>query len=126
MNDTSRPSMVERSPLARLFRSLRSRQGIRRTLIVLAWMATIIALFYGEENWRGRTAWHQYRHQLEARGEQIDLKTFIPPPIPDEQNFAATPFIESWFSERTNLAKRWADDFARVEGRISYPKNNGN
>ena len=93
-------------------------------LIVLAWTATIIALFYGEENWRGRRAWNKYRQELEARGEQLDYKTFIPKPIPDEQNFAATPFIESWFSQRTNAGKRWADDFDRARWRVASPKSN--
>src|SRR5437588_2589404 len=125
MNETTPPSILERSPLARCFRWLCSWRGIRRLLIVLAWSATIIALLYGEENWRGRRAWNSYRQGLEARGEQLDFKMLIPQPVPDDQNFAAIPVIDSWFSERTNSVKRWDDDFARVEGRITYPKHNG-
>src|SRR5713101_5527566 len=106
MTDQAQPSIWERSTLVRFSRWLFS----RRTLIVVAWTATIIALFYGEENWRGRRAWNKYRHELEARGEQLDLQAFIPKPVPDEQNFAATPFIESWFSQKTNEgARSWGD-----------------
>src|SRR5438093_1747756 len=77
----------------RFFRWLFSWRGLRRSLIVLTWTATIIALFYGEENWRGRRAWNDYRHELEARGETLDLKGFIPKPVPDDQNFAMTPLL---------------------------------
>ena len=79
-------------------RWLFSWRGVRRILIVLAWTVTIIALFYGEENWRGSHAWNQYRRELEARGEKVDFQEFIPKPVPDEQNFAATPMVQSWFS----------------------------
>src|SRR5204863_2959082 len=81
----------------RFFRWLFSWRGLRRILIVVAWTATIIALFYGEENWRGRRAWNKYRHELEARGEPFDLKAFIPKTVPDEQNFAMTPLLAPLF-----------------------------
>ena len=43
----------------------------RRLLLVLAAAATLIALFYTVENWRGRRAWDNRRHELEARGEVL-------------------------------------------------------
>ncbi len=55
--------------------------------ILLGW----VALFYLEENWRGQRAWEQYRHELEATGEHLDFAAFIPPPVPDDQNFAMAP-----------------------------------
>src|SRR5437870_5540819 len=70
---------------------------LRGMLIAAAWTATIVALFYGEENWRGRRAWNKYRRELEAHGQHLDLRSFIPNPVPDEQNFTATPFVRSWF-----------------------------
>jgi len=115
--------MVDRSPPVRLFRWLCSWRGIRRLLIVLAWTLTIVALLYGEENWRGRRVWTKYRHELEARGEQLDLEAFIPKPIPDEQNFAATPIVVSWFSQRTN-SQHWADDYSRASAWVPSPKDN--
>jgi hypothetical protein len=89
------PSMWERSTIVRCFRWLCSWRGIRRVSIVLAWMVTIIALWYGEENWRGRRAWNQYREATEARGESLDFANYIPKPVPDDQNFAETPFLRS-------------------------------
>jgi hypothetical protein len=118
MTDQVQPSIWERSTLVRFFRWLFSWRGIRRILIVLAWTATIIALFYGEENWRGRRAWNKYRHELEARGERLDWGAFIPKPVPDEQNFAATPFIESWFSQKMNEDKQWDDIYDRAAARV--------
>jgi uncharacterized protein YukE len=98
MNDQleTKPSIWERSTLVRFFRWLFSWRGIRRVLIVLAWSATIIGLLYGEENWRGRRAWNQYRQATEARGVSLDYRTYIPKPVPDDQNFAATPFLKSF------------------------------
>jgi hypothetical protein len=102
MNDQleTKPSIWERSTLVRFFRWLFSWRGIRRVLIVLAWSATIIGLLYGEENWRGRRAWNQYREATEARGVSLDYRTYIPKPVPDDQNFAATPFLKSFSSNQ--------------------------
>ncbi len=75
MNDQPKtePSIWERSSFVRFFRWLFSWRGIRRVLIVLAWIVTIIGLFIGEENWRGRRAWNQYRQATEARGVSLDF-----------------------------------------------------
>lgn len=105
---------------ARFLRWLFSWRTIRRFLIGLAWMATIIALFYGEENWRGRRAWNKYRQELEARGEQMDYRAFIPKPIPDEKNFAATPFIQSLFLR--NGYGYDEDNYSAAGPRISGPE----
>src|SRR6266480_879406 len=89
MADQVQPSIWERSTLVRFFRWLFSWRAIRAILITSAWIGTIVALLYGEENWRGRRAWNKYRRELEARGEQLEYKAFIPSAVPDEQNFAA-------------------------------------
>ncbi|MGI8966818.1 MAG: hypothetical protein ACR2H1_12135, partial [Limisphaerales bacterium] len=107
----------------RLREWLFSWRGVRRILIVLAWTATIIALFYGEENWRGRRAWNKYRKELEAKGEVLDFKAFIPKPIPNEQNFAATPFIQSWFPRGGN---EWATNYSHAEEMIPNYRTNAN
>ena len=73
MNTPDKSSMVERSTTVRFFRWLFSWRGVRRLLILLAWLVTLIALFHGEENWRGRRAWNQYRRELEAQGEPLDF-----------------------------------------------------
>ena len=103
----------------RLWHWLFSWRVIRKVLIVTAWLVTVVALFYAEEDWRGWRGWSQYRQQLEASGAQLDLKAFIPEPVPDDQNFAAIPVVESWFAERTNFNRRWNDHFNQADTKIS-------
>ncbi len=103
----------------RFFDWLFSRGVIRRMLILLAWMVTLGALFYAEEDWRGWHAWNSYQQKLEAGGAQLDYNAFIPKPVPDGQNFAATPVVESWFAERTNFEERWNDNFNQADTKIS-------
>jgi hypothetical protein len=76
----------------------------------------LVALFYAEEDFRGWYSWNKYRHQLEAQGERLELKAFIPAPLDDEQNFAAIPFIKSWFDQPGGEC--WNDDYADVEGSV--------
>ena len=53
---------------------------LRRILIALAMLATLIAIFYTEEDWRGKRAWENYKHESEAKGEKLDWQAFVPPP----------------------------------------------
>lgn len=67
----------------------------RRTLFAFACFATLIALFYAEEDWRGKHAWEQFKREWEAKGEKFDRASVVPPPVPDDQNFALTPVVAS-------------------------------
>jgi hypothetical protein len=124
MNTPNKSPMVERSPIARCCRWLSSRRGLRLLLILLAWFVTLVALFHGEETWRGRRAWNQYRHELEAQGEHLDFAALIPKPVPDEQNFAATPVVKSWFEKTASYDPDhpWSDGYSRVADRVSPPR----
>src|SRR2546427_1671863 len=97
---------------SRLLHWLFSWRTFGRALVGLGALVTVIALFYGEENWRGRRAWYQYRHAIEAGGVQLDFKGSWPKPVPDDQNFAATPFVKSWFELPYNSDKIWKDNFS--------------
>ena len=66
---------------------------LRRGLVSIAAIVTLVVLYYVVEAWRGKRAWVNYRNQLVAQGVEMDLKTFIPPTVPDDQNFAMTPFL---------------------------------
>ena len=108
----------------RLFGWLFSRRTIRRCLFVLACLVTLVALFYAEENWRGSRAWNKYRRELEGRGALLDYRAFIPEPVPDEQNFAATPLVRSCFlKENLGSAKFDMDDYGRVFWRVADAKD---
>ena len=71
---------------------------MRRILITLAILATLIAIFYAEEDWRGKRAWQNCKRELEAKGMVLDWEKFIPPPVPDDQNF---------FTYSTNISLRF-------------------
>ncbi|HEY4952012.1 MAG TPA: hypothetical protein VII71_01340, partial [Verrucomicrobiae bacterium] len=60
-----------------------------RVIIVLGGFVLLIAVFYAEENWRGKRAWENCKRELEAKGEILDWDKLIPPPVPDDQNFFA-------------------------------------
>jgi hypothetical protein len=115
MNTPTPSTAWERTTTRRFLRWLFSWQTVRRTLIAAAWVVTLIALLYGEENWRGRRAWNQYQQKLEAQGAQLDLQAFIPPPVPDDQNFAATPFVTAWFPKG---GARWEDNYSKAEAKL--------
>jgi hypothetical protein len=79
------------------FKRLFSWRVMRRCIFVLACLATLIGLFYAEENWRGKRAWEKCRRELEARGEVLDWNAYIPPTVPDEQNIFKAPKMTEWF-----------------------------
>jgi hypothetical protein len=68
----------------------------RRTFFVLACLATVIALFYAEEDWRGKHDWEKFKREWEAKGEKFDWQSVIPPSAPDDENFAFSPV---WIAE---------------------------
>ena len=76
----------------------------RRILIGMAIVATVFAIFYTEEDWRGKAAWEQQKHNLEAKGAVLDWDKYIPPAVPDDENF---------YTANTNIALRFVK--ARTE-----------
>ncbi len=97
-------------------------RNFRRALFGLVCLATLIALFYAEENWRGKHAWEKYKREQEAKGEIFDLKKIAPQPVPDDQNFAMTPF---WVEEISGVmgmekAKIWYGDKVAALGHTNF------
>jgi tetratricopeptide (TPR) repeat protein len=98
--------------------SFLTKSKLRRTIIVLGGCVLLIALFYAEEDLRGWLAWNHFKHEWEAKGEHFDFKSFVPPPVPDEQNFALTPIVATSYEcmldknghelkpHRTNVVER--------------------
>jgi len=119
-------------------------RNFKKFLFGLACFATLIALFYAEEDWRGWHAWNQFKHAWEAKGEHSDFASVIPPPVPDDQNFALAPiWVESikavlgpkrsrsWFGDkyaengRTNFTDRLDLNLWRNNGWNDSPTNGG-
>jgi hypothetical protein len=70
-------------------------KNFQRFLFGLACIATVIGLLYAEENWRGKRAWENYKQEWMAKGGQFDFEDFIPPSVPDDQNFAMAPVFDT-------------------------------
>jgi hypothetical protein len=71
----------------------------QRILFWLACLALVIVMIWLGLNESGRSAWDNYRHQWEAKGERFDFASFIPKPVPDDQNFALAPIVASSYSQ---------------------------
>lgn len=89
--------------------------ALRRWFFCVAALATLIALFYAEEDWRGKRAWEQSKRDLEAKGFEMDWSKHISEPVPGDQNFFKAPNMQEWFVGRgsspitTRLASRQTD-----------------
>jgi hypothetical protein len=104
----------------------RPRPGrLRRWCKAIAWSAawgvTLVVLVYAVENWLGARAWRAYVAEARAAGESLEPAAIIPPPVPDEENFAAIPLFQPLFdyerrapSEATPTGElEWRDPAAK-------------
>lgn len=71
----------------------RLRRWLKPLVFGLAVLATLVALVWAFENYRGKRLWQAYRTQLEAQGEVLDFRQLPPVPVPDDQNFFMTPLL---------------------------------
>ena len=89
----------------------------------MAILATLIAIFYAEEDWRGKHAWEKCKRELEAKGMVLDWEKFIPPPVPDDQNFfmASTNILLRFHKAQTDAESAAATQSSWL--RITYSTN---
>jgi hypothetical protein len=79
---------------------IRSR-NFKRFIFGVACFITLMALFYAEEDWRGKHELEKFKREWEAKGEKFDYASLIPPPVPDDQNFAKAPiWVEAMKTSR--------------------------
>ncbi len=107
----------------------------RRMLFALACFIALVVFFYAEEDFRGWYAWRHFKYEWEAKGEHFDFASFIPPPVPDDQNFALTPIVASsydWLLDKngkkldrpkTNYVDRLSMNRESYSGLIDSPTN---
>ena len=69
----------------------RRRRGCLLTAIIAA---LLVPGFYWFENWSGRRALEMVAAEYEAAGLSLDPATFLPGPVPAEENFGATPLLD--------------------------------
>jgi tetratricopeptide (TPR) repeat protein len=91
---------------------------LRRILIGLAILATLISAFYTEEDWRGKRAWENYKHEWEAKGEKFDWQSFVPPSVPDDQNFFTAPIFTNMLNGKAVM-----NPYTMAAVQMSWPKN---
>ena len=113
MNDPRDSLQPRPSPSA--FRRLLQRRVLARVLFAFVCLATLAGLFLTVQNLRSARA------QEKAAGgtlpENAEIAAIIPPPIPDEENFAAIPFFEALFGTNSSHKpdpRRWPDDYDRA------------
>jgi len=74
--------------------------ALRRWFFCVAVLVTLVALFYAEEDWRGKRAWEQTKAQLQATGFNQKWEDYVPPLVPDDQNFFKAPKMQERFVGR--------------------------
>jgi hypothetical protein len=106
MTESLSPPLAASSPRVNWWRA-----ALRRSLFAAAVLATLIALFFAEENWRGRRAWERFQAEWEAKGVKFSIVEVMPPPVPDEQNMAMHPLFKPMFNYRLNFESglTWLD-----------------
>ncbi len=83
-------------------------------------LVALLALFFVRESRRVRQPNPTGGGGVPAQAERAVAARFIPTPVPDEQNFAATPFLASLFDKSIQTgASQWPDDFERAD---QWPK----
>ena len=108
--------------MRKFLRQLFTWKALVRLVFVVGLLATLLLIFITEENWRGRRAWAAYRSAAEARGEKLFLKDFIPPDVPDAENYAAIPLIRGLF-EKPPEGKKQPDPFVLPNGNMGRLAN---
>ncbi|MFO1461219.1 MAG: hypothetical protein U1G08_17680 [Verrucomicrobiota bacterium] len=74
-------------PRSRLFRSGRA------LLFGVLLLATVLALVWAFENWRGERQWQALVQAYAAKGDPLDGSGILPPVIPPDQDAATTPLL---------------------------------
>jgi hypothetical protein len=90
-------------------------------LLLLLILILVLAPLIAFENWRAHRAWDRFVADTAATGDDISPESVIPPPVPDEENFAAIPLFQELFQFATNdIGKRhW--ESGRLERLDPYP-----
>jgi len=84
---------------------LPSLRAVRRFAIATAVCAAVgsslVASYYGYQNWHSKRAWRTFQTALQQRGESLSISPLLPEPAPDSANFARSPAFLRLLS-RTN------------------------
>jgi len=117
-------NLTKRPLIVRFFRWLFSWRIIRRMLVALAGLITLLALFITEENWRGKRAWENYKRAAEARGETVRPKTQLAAAVPRMRELKFI-FIKSFWRLNAGISCRllpsYTSGFPSPASRAGWP-----
>jgi hypothetical protein len=82
-------------------RWLGSREAFRLVLVAGALVVSTVVLFYSVELWRGKRAWAEVAREAGRRGESLELRSLVPPPVLPDQDFANAPLFGPLFRARS-------------------------
>src|SRR5690349_5896772 len=111
-------SIWQRSTMVRLVRWLFSKRVLNFVWRVLGIGILMVAAYYVQEDFLGKRAWKSYLSHRGITPDQLDLKSYIPPSVPDEENFAATPVVKKWFATKWKDERWRSDHFSRAPSRL--------
>lgn len=90
----------------------RLKQFARLCLWATVGLLSALLLFHIVENIRGHLAWSRLEKELRAKGEPLTTEELVPPPVPDDQNFANSEFFKGIFDYKLVPNEfGWADAF---------------
>ncbi|MBA3963404.1 MAG: hypothetical protein H0X40_16085 [Chthoniobacterales bacterium] len=70
-----------------------ARTWVSVLFLVVIGIALFALVLVSEENWRAARTLARCESSLRAAGENLDFECFIPPQVPDAENFAAAPVM---------------------------------
>jgi hypothetical protein len=70
---------------------------LKRLLFVSLALATVVALVFAIDAYRAKRAWIAVKQELTAAGEALNRDALAPAPVPNDQNFLATPILAPCF-----------------------------
>jgi len=109
-----------------------------KILMGLAVLALLIFFAVLVLDFSGQNSLTRYERQWEAKGEHFDFASFVPQPVPDDQNFALSPIVASCYESMldknghkilpclTNIVDRLKMPIRRSEHQWETSTNAGN
>ena len=76
---------------------------MRRVLLGVAVLVTVVAVIYARVNVYGQSEWEKAKGALIAKGEVLDWSAYAPSAVADEQNIFKAPKMAEWFGDERGL-----------------------
>ncbi len=75
-------------------------KAIKWVLILLAGLFVLALIFSFAEEQHARSIWQSCYDEVKAKGGSLEWKDYIPPDVPDDQNFFKAPKMQDWFQQQ--------------------------